>query len=223
MALTTILQKEVWYKDGLSAGNVTVDGLNLPVRYRYYPVQRVLTLDSFFALSLTPARSNWAAHPREFWVEKGQVAADVQYLSTRANFAAIALAPWSDDERHLEGNADPQNTKVLGDTPNPTLEFRIKTDGTIETRTAVPNDTIQLQQEVNKKAQETAIVTKQAEDVNAKNAKMSKYIKIVLLGLLGVGVAVGGYFLFKNYQKNSSMKKMAEMRSKREEKLKGKE
>lgn len=223
MALTTILQKEVWYKDGLSAGNVTVDGLNLPVRYRYYPVQRVLTLDSYFALSLTPARSNWAAHPKEFWVEKGQVAADVQYLSTRANFAAVALAPWSDDERHLDGNADPQNTKALGETPNPTLEFRIKADGTIETRTAVPNDTIQLQQEVNKKAQETAIVTKQAEDVTAKNAKMSKIIKIVLLSLLAVGVVVGGYFMWKNYHKNASTKKMAEMRAKRDEKLKGKE
>lgn len=213
MALSLVLQKNVLYKDGQTCGTIMFpDGKELQARVRVYPEQNnLVTIQTYFPLTgLTPRRSNWADHPREWLVEQGVAVADVQFISNRAAFAAATGGSnpgggWNDDERHLETPTLLTNPE-LGDKPNLTLQFKIKDDGSVETATYTPDSTIQQQDLINKTAQEKALATQTAEDLKAKNDKMWKYIKIggAVVGFVALGF--GAYALWKNYQKNQRAK-----------------
>lgn len=224
MALSLNLQKNVLYKDGQACGTITFpDGKELAARIRVYPAQNnLVTIQTYFPLTgLLPRRSNWADHPREWLIEQGVTAADVQFISNRAAFAAAtggggAGGAWGDDERHLE-TPELLTNPELGDKPNLTLQFKIKDDGSVETATYTPDSTIQQQDLINKTAQEKALATQTAEELKLANDKMWKYIKWggAVVGFIALGF--GGYALWKNYQKNKRAKSKKE-----KDELKGK-
>lgn len=227
MALSLVLQKNVLYKDGQACGTIVFpDGKELQARVRVYPDQNnLVTIQTYFPLTgLVPRRSNWADHPKEWLIEQGCVAADVAFISTRAQFAtatggSAAGGHWGDDERHLE---TPQllTNPELGDKPNLTLQFKIKDDGSVDTTNYTPDSTIQQQDLINKTAQEKALATQTAEELQTKNDKMWKYIKIGGIVVAVVVLGFGGYALWKNYQKNQAAKKAQEKEERTE--LKGK-
>ncbi len=213
MALSLVLEKNVLYKDGQSVGTIVFpDGKELQARVRVYPNQNnLVTIQTYFPLTgLTPRRSNWADHPKEWLIEQGVAAADVLYISTRAQFAvatggSAAGGHWGDDERHLE-TPELLTNPELGDKPNLTLQFKIKDNGSVETATYTPDSTIQQQDLINKTAQEKAIAAATADELQKKNDTMWKYIKIggAVVGVVALGF--GAYALWKNYQKNKKSK-----------------
>lgn len=212
MALNLILAKNVLYKDGQAAGDITFpDGRTLQARYRVYPTKNnLVTIQTFYPVSITPRRSAWADHSREWLIQQGIPAADVAFVSPLAAFTAIG---WVEDERHVETNESPLNPE-FGDKTDSTVQFKIIDDGSVVTQKYTPDATIQQQELINKTAQEKALVAQDAIDLQKKNDQLWKYIKIGGFFLLGTALTIGGILLYKKNAKDNAKRKKDELKGK---------
>ena len=200
MALTTVIQKNVLYSDGQACGTIKVGTLDLQARLRVFPTKNnIVAIQTYFPLTLTPRRSDWATHHREWCASQGLAAADIAYISPKTMFDAVS---WTEDERHLETATD-ATAPDLGNKVTANLKFKIKDDGTVETSTVQNNEVVQQQEAINQLAQQNKVLATQTETEKAANAQVWKVIKIVG-GIAIAGVAI--FFGAKAYKKYQAEK-----------------